>query len=75
MARVPAIRAASAAGTAPGNECVEAFVAAMATLHVPVSARPSWTDFTESENADPGRLVECVLFLKYSEEVMRSLMF
>lgn len=69
MARVPAVREAAAAGAPYGDECARAFVLAMACLRVPPSARPTLSDLAKDTDAEPGRLVECLLFLKGSEEV------
>lgn len=72
MARVPAIREAAAAGAPFGDECARAFVFAMASLRVPPSARPTLADLAKGTDAEPGRLVECLLFLKGSEEVTKQ---
>lgn len=54
-----------------GSDCARAFVAAMGGLRVPPASQPTLEALQDNSQAADPRLVDCLLFLKNSEEVRR----
>lgn len=62
---------AGCSGGSGDSGCSRAFVAAMSGLRVPPGSQPTLAALQDDSDASDPRLVDCLLFLKNSEEVPR----